>query len=177
MDPVKVPEGIFAYRLEIVVVDIGHFLAIVIVILTMLAVCLLADGLNKPLWFLIVPFLGGGVEGLVIRMDTIIHRLGRFLHWLGDPREAFKAADPVTNLVPHGDVFCLLIALVLVGYAEYRAWQYLRQFHWSLSFYYLFLTVAILLAGGYYAQKAATSGKAPLPSNAEIMKHLPEQPH
>ena len=152
---------------------IGQIL-ILLVTFAIITISLLADHLGHKKWFTINPLLTLVVIGLIIRMDTEIHRMGRFLRFLGDPRELFKAADSARNYISIGDAFILLLILALTIYSEVQAWQYLKSLHLWCAVSYAVATVFLIVVAGHFALAAAQIGKAPLPPRETVEQALPK---
>lgn len=170
---VRIPDNIGIYRLEIIVTDLGNWLVILAFVLFMAGLTVYSERNQTLVGFMIVWLMGLPVCGLIIRMDTMIHRMGRVLRFLGDPREAFKAADKVPNLIPYGDIYCLTIVVLLVVYAGWqtkRLWIY-GSASWVVSFIVVGLFYATAL---YHVSQAMQLGRAPLPTLEEVQEKLPK---
>ena len=125
METLHNPANLAGYRLEMIVTNTVHLLILMILALCMAVIALFADFTGRKQWFTLLPLMTLAIIGLVIRMGTEIHRMGRSLLFMGDYREAFKRADPASNLIPMGDVCCLILVLALTVYAEIQVWEYL----------------------------------------------------
>lgn len=96
--------------------------------------------------------------GIIIRLDTMVHRIGGFLNANGDPWEAAKAAHaPTGYLMPWADVYVMVPVLVLIIYAEVQAWGY---FSTPAKRWGYLLSTIFLTAGGVWGWiTAATKAK------------------
>lgn len=170
---VRIPDNIGVYRLEIISTDLGSWFMILILFLFMAGLTVYSDQKQSLIGFVIVWLMGLPILGIIIRMDTMIHRMGRFLRFLGDPREAFKAADKVPNLIPHGDIYCLVVVVFLVVYAgsqTKKLWIYGTP-AWIA---YLISVVLFYSLATYSVSRAMQLGRAPLPTLEEVQEKLPK---
>jgi hypothetical protein len=133
------------YRAQITAIDLGLLTLIVVVILVQLALTVISDMSGKRVPQLWVPPLVVTMLGILVRMDTMIHRLGGFLKSQGDPWEIAKAAHaPTRYLMPIGDILCMMPVVALLIYAEVRAWQY---FNGNSKAQILYLAGTLLFVG------------------------------
>ena len=134
------------YRAQMTANDLAHQAFMVLVILVMFYFAHLCHSKNDAWYATWIPLLGGGTMlGLVIKLETVVHRLGGFLGANGDPWEtAIASHTPTKYLMPWADAYMMVPVLALVVYAEVQCWDYFTTpaKRWG------YLASTMLLTGG-----------------------------
>lgn len=147
-----------SYRAQMTAIDLLHIALILIVVLVMLWLCYQCHATNDGWYALWVPLFTITMLGLIMRLDTMVHRIGGFLKANNDPWELAKAThQPTTYLMPMADVLVMAPVIALLIYAEYRAWLWFEESSWRWS--YLFVTSGFIIAGVGGWILAATKAK------------------
>ncbi len=134
------------YRSQITAIDLLHIALIMVVILVMLWLCQKCHATNDGWYALWVPPFTVTMLGLIMRLDTMVHRIGGFLLANGDPWELAKATHaPTGYLMPMADVLVLVPVIGLLVYAEVQSWKWFDGSNWRWP--YLLGTSVLILTG------------------------------
>jgi hypothetical protein len=136
-----------SYRAQQTAIDLVHQALIIMVFLIMVWLTVKAELANNPKLLILVPLLTVTILGLIMRLDTMVQRMGGFMKKMGDPWELAKATHkPTTYLMPAADVLVMVPIMAMLIYAEYKIWQQFKDSP-RLQWGYLLGTL-VLIAGG-----------------------------
>lgn len=137
-----------ALRFQQTMIDITHQVLIAALAGACLWLCIKCH-VSKDSWYALwVPWIVVGIEGLIMRVDTQVHRYGGFFLSQGDPWEIAKAAHtPTGYLMPYADILALVPLLVMLAYAYAQIWDHFWK-RW-VSVLYISGTAIAITVGVY----------------------------
>jgi hypothetical protein len=113
------------YRIEITVTDVtGHVLVLVLALVQFY----LAHKAHQTgdRWYAVwISVFTVTMVGIIVRMDTMLKRLGGWLDKMGDPWEkALAAHGPTKYLMTVGDFLTFAVVIVMLVYGQVQAGPY-----------------------------------------------------
>ncbi len=128
-----------SYRLEIIVNDLFHKILAFVLGLICVGLCITAEIFNNNYfsgWNIV---FGLAFVGSIIRLDTMVHRLGKFLEQKSDPWEIFRTKLKYDKLyLTICDIFAVIPVAISLFISYGKLWN-------PNAFYQIWLITALVL--------------------------------